>query len=133
MAHRLLAWSVWPLCLAVQTSVVVVAGGSDPNALVRALGLTTIAVILVLVGLEQVLPYRPDWSIRGDREIWRDLGHSVLYTTIGGNVAQLVFLYGFASMLARLGLASGLGLWPVDSPFVVQVLTVVVVKDLLEY
>jgi sterol desaturase/sphingolipid hydroxylase (fatty acid hydroxylase superfamily) len=77
--------------------------------------------------------HRPDWSIRGDREIGRDLGHSVLYTTIGGNVAQLMFLYGFASMLARLGLANGLGLWPVHSPVVVQVLTVVVLGDLLEY
>jgi sterol desaturase/sphingolipid hydroxylase (fatty acid hydroxylase superfamily) len=93
----------------------------------------TIALILVLVGLEQVLPCRPDWSMRTDREIWRDLGHAVLYITIGGSVAQLVFLYGFASMLSRGGLASGLGLWPVNSPLMVQVLTVVVVGDLLEY
>lgn len=133
MGHRILAWSVWPLCLMVATSVVVVAGGADPNSVSRAMGLTIIALILALVGLEHVLPYRPDWSIRGDREIWRDLGHSVLYTTIGGNVAQLVFLYGFASGLARLGLAGGLGFWPVNRPLVVQVLTVVVVGDLLEY
>src|SRR5262249_28768592 len=99
----------------------------------RVMGLTTVGFLLVLLGLEQSLPYRSDWSIRGDREIWRDIGHSVLYTTIGGNVAQLVFLSGFAAVLSQLGLASGLGLWPVTNPFVVQVLMVVVVGDLLEY
>src|SRR5262249_3987049 len=133
MGYRYLAWSLWPLGLAVQTSVVGVAGWSDPSSLVRAMGFTSIAFILVLVGLEQVLPYRPDWSIRGDREIWRDIGHFVLYTTIGGNIAQLVFLYGFASMLSHFGLASGLGLWPVHSPVAVQIVAVVVLGDILEY
>lgn len=133
MSHRFLAWSLWPLGLAVQTSVVVMAGGSDPHAVVRAMGLTSVAFLLALVGLEHILPYRPDWAMRGDREIWRDIGHAVLYTSIGGNVAQLIFLYGFASMLARFGGASGLGLWPVHSPLGVQVLMVVVVGDMLEY
>jgi ornithine lipid hydroxylase len=133
MGHCILAWSLWPLGLAVQTSVVVVAGWSNPHSVVPAMGLTSIALILVLVGLERVVPYRPDWAMRGDRELWRDIGHAVLYTTIGGNVAQLVFLYGFASVLARFGHASGLGLWPVHSPVGVQVLMVVFVGDMLEY
>ena len=85
-----------------------------------ALALLGAAVLLVLVGLEQALPYRQEWSIRGDREIWRDIGHSVLYTSLGGNTAQIVFLYGFASVLSRIGLASGLGIWPVNSPLVMQ-------------
>ena len=71
--------------------------------------------------------------MRGDRELWRDIGHAVLYTTIGGNVAQLVFLYGFAFVLANFGRASGLALWPVHSPVGVQVLMVVLVGDMLEY
>src|SRR5262249_54498751 len=126
MGHRLLAWSVWPLGIAVQTAVVIGAGGSDPNSLVRAMGLTTITVILVLVGLEHVLPYRPDWSIRGDREIWRDLGHAVLYTTIGGNVAQLAILSALPAALSRLGFAGGLALWPASSPPLGQGVGVVV-------
>jgi len=133
MGQRLLAWSLWPLGLAVQTSVVVVAGWSDPRSVVPAMGLTSIALILILVGLEHVLPYRSDWAIRGDRELWRDIGHAVLYTAIGGNVAQLVFLYDFASVLARFGRTRGLGLWPVHSPVGVQVLMVVFVGDMLEY
>src|SRR5262249_60669649 len=116
MGHRLLARSLWPLGLALQTSVIVVAGWSDPNMVGRAMGLTTVGFLLVLLGLEQSLPYRQEWSIRGDREIWRDIGHSVLYTSLGGNLAQIVFLYGFASALSRSGRAGGVGVWAVERP-----------------
>jgi hypothetical protein len=34
-------------------------------------------------------------------------------------------LYGFASALSRLGLAGGLGIWPVNSPLVAQLLIVI--------
>jgi sterol desaturase/sphingolipid hydroxylase (fatty acid hydroxylase superfamily) len=94
---------------------------------------TTVACLLVLLGLEQVLPYRRDWSIRGDREIWRDLGHAVLYTSLGGNIAQLTVLSGLPAALGRLGFAGGLGLWPVGSPLLLQILAVVLLGDLLEY
>jgi len=133
MGHRLLARSLWPLGLALQTSVVVVAVWSAPDSAPRAMGLTTVGFLLALLGLEQALPYRQEWSICGDREIWRDIGHSVLYTSLGGNLAQIVFLYGFASALSRLGLAGGLGIWPVKSPLVAQLLIVMLLGDLLEY
>ncbi len=133
MGRHLLAWLLWPLGLALQASVVVAAGWSEPDSVSRAMGLTTVTFLLVLLGLEQVMPYRQTWSIRGDREIWRDLGHSVLYTIIGGNVAQITFLSGFPWVLSRLGFASGLGIWPVGSPFILQIAAVVLLGDLLEY
>jgi len=40
---RVLASSLWPLGLALQVSVVVVAGWSDPDAVSRVMGATTIA------------------------------------------------------------------------------------------
>ena len=133
MGRRVLAWSLWPLGIALQTSVVVAAGWSDPDAVGRAMGVTTVAFLFVLLGLEQALPYRQDWSVRGDTEIWRDVGHAVLYTSIGGNVTQLVFMSGVASLLATLGFPGGLGVWPVRSPLLVQVIGVVLLGDLLEY
>ena len=133
MGRHALAWSLWPLGLALQASVVVAVAWSDPNAVSRAMGLITVAFLLVLLGLEDVVPYRRDWSIHGDREVWRDLGHSVLYAGIGGNVAQLTWLSGFPLALSRLGFPGGLGLWPVETPLVVQVLLVIVLGDLLEY
>jgi sterol desaturase/sphingolipid hydroxylase (fatty acid hydroxylase superfamily) len=42
-------------------------------------------------------------------------------------------LVGFPSALTRLGFPGGLGIWPVSSPLVLQVLAVVVLGDLLEY
>jgi sterol desaturase/sphingolipid hydroxylase (fatty acid hydroxylase superfamily) len=133
LGHRLLAWSLWPLGMALQASVLVVAGWSDPDSVGRAMGLTTVTFLLLLVGLEQVLPYRHDWSLRGDREMWRDLGHCVLYTSIGGNAAQITFLSSFPWVLSRLGFADGLGIWPVSSPLLVQVVVVVMLGDVLEY
>src|SRR5215472_1846707 len=133
MSRRVLAWSMWPLGLALQASVVVVAGWSDPESVGRAMGLTTVAFLLVLLGLEQILPWRHDWSVRGDREIWRDLGHSVLYTSIGGNLAQITFLSGLPWVLSRLGFASGLGIWPRGSPLLLQGAALMVLGDFLEY
>src|SRR5262249_40605981 len=133
MGHRVLSWSVWPLGMSLQASIIGIAGWSDPNSVGRAMGLTTIAFLFLLLGLEQVLPYREDWSTRGDREIWRDLGHAVLYTSIGGNLAQITFLSGVPWVLSQLGAAGGLGIWPVGSPLLVQVLAVVLLGDLLEY
>src|SRR5262249_5575827 len=61
---RALAPSLWPLGLALQVSVVVGAGRSDPDSVGRAIGITTVAGLLVLLAVEQALPYRRDWSIR---------------------------------------------------------------------
>jgi ornithine lipid hydroxylase len=132
-SHHVLASSLWPLGLALQVSVVAVAGWSDPDLVGHAMGATTVAFLLALLGLEQVLPYRPDWSIRGDREIWRDLGHAALYTGLGGNFAQLTFLSGLPAALSRVGFTGGLGLWPTDSPLLFQLVAVVLLGDFLEY
>src|SRR5262249_20435779 len=127
MSSRWLAWSLWPLGMALQASVPTIAGWTRPDTLGRAMGLMTIALLFLLVALEQTLPYRQDWSIRGDRDIWRDLGHAVLYTGIGSTLAQITFLAGLPSVLSRFGFADGLGLWPERSPFLLQVVTVMLV------
>lgn len=133
LSLRVLASSLWPLGLALQVSVVAAAGWSDPDKVGRATGITTVAGLLVLLGFEQALPYRREWSVRGDREIWRDLGHAVLYSGVGANVAQLAVLSGLPAILSRLGFAGGLGIWPAQSPLALQAPAVVVVGDLLEY
>jgi ornithine lipid hydroxylase len=131
--HRVLAWFAWPLGLVLQVAVVAAVGWRAADAVGGATGLTTVSVLLVLLGLEQALPYRRDWSVRGDREIGRDLGHALLYAGIGGSIAQVAFLSTLPWMLSRLGLARGLGLWPESAPMPLQVLAVVVLGDLLEY
>jgi sterol desaturase/sphingolipid hydroxylase (fatty acid hydroxylase superfamily) len=133
MGRRVLAWSLWPVALSVQIATVVVAGSFSPESVGRTAGLTTVIVLLTLAEIEQVLPYRRDWSVRGDPDVWRDVAHAVLYAGIGGTVAQILFVYGLAAGLSRLGLPGGLAIWPAGSSLVGQALTVVVVGDLLEY
>ncbi len=131
--RHLIPWLLWPLFFVAYLVAMIAIAWSDPASLRNWLGPTTLVLIVALVGLEEVFPYRRDWSIRGDRDIWRDIGHFVLYTNIGAIAAQLVFLAGTTALMTRTALADGLGLWPDESPFVVQVLMVIVLGDLLEY
>src|SRR5262249_18746971 len=113
--------SLWPLGLALQVSAVPVAGWADPDSVGRAMGATTVAFLIVLLGLEQILPYRRDWAVRGDSGIWRDLRHSVLYIRLGAERTQIVFLTGLTAALSCLRIPAGLGLWPVGSSMLVQI------------
>jgi sterol desaturase/sphingolipid hydroxylase (fatty acid hydroxylase superfamily) len=131
--RQFFAWALWPAFFLAYLAAMVTIAWSDPSSLPNWLGITSITLIVVLVGLEEVLPYRRDWSIRGDREIWRDIGHFLLYTNVGAIAAQVVFIAGTIALMARVGFAGGLGVWPIDSPFIVQVLMVIVLGDLLEY
>ena len=134
MWRKVLAWTLWPLFVAVWIFVAVVLGRSaPPDALPAFLGLASLTLILILLGLELVLPFRRDWSLRGDSEVWRDIGHYFVYTQVGGATAQLIFVVGAASLMAQLGFAGGLGVWPSESPLLLQILLVIVLGDLLEY
>jgi hypothetical protein len=59
----------------------------------------------VLLAIEQGLPYRANWSVRGDSEVWRDLGHALAYAALAINVSRVLFLGVLANALFALGLA----------------------------
>jgi sterol desaturase/sphingolipid hydroxylase (fatty acid hydroxylase superfamily) len=133
MREGVLARILWPAGVIAQIGVAAAIGWWRPDLVGRAMGLTAVAMLVALVGIEQALPYRREWSVRGDPDLPRDLSHAVLYTVIGGAVAQVVFVDGLASGLSHLDFAGGLAVWPGTSPMVAQVLLVVVLGDLLEY
>jgi len=124
---------LWPAGVIAQIGIVAMTGWWRPDLVGRAMGLTAVAMLVALIGVEQALPYRGEWSVRGDPDVARDLTHAVLYTAIGGTVAQVVCVDGLASGLAHLGFAKGLGIWPATSLMVAQVLVVIILGDLLEY
>ena len=131
MTRALLAWTIWPLSLsAMILALLLFADVHDPQSLSGTF--TPIAIVLLLgaLGLELVLPYRSDWKVKGDHDVWRDLGHLFLYTVVGGNLAGLIYVTAFGSLIAPLNLS---GLWPSESPLLVQVLIVLVLADFLEY
>jgi sterol desaturase/sphingolipid hydroxylase (fatty acid hydroxylase superfamily) len=133
VARHLFTWSLWPLVFLVYVGALISIAWLAPLSLGNWLPVMGLTVVVFLVGLEEILPYRSDWSVRGDREIWRDIGHTLLYANVGAIVTQLVFLAGATALMIRMGFADGLGVWPDESPFVVQVLLVIVLGDLLEY
>ena len=133
MQTRAFARLLWPLIFGTYVAAMIAVATFDADRLDRWLGPAALTLILVLVGLEELLPYRRDWSIRGDRDTWRDIGHSLLYTNVGAMLAQILFIGGSTALFAWAGFEGGLGWWPSAAPFAVQVLLVIALGDLLEY
>lgn len=131
MIRTILAWTLWPLgVVSVLASILFFADLGSPRSIFEITGRTFLVALVVLLVIELVLPYRTDWKVRGDRDIWRDIGHSVLYGQVGALIASFVFIAGFAAILEPLHLPS---LWPAQSPVIAQVLLVIVVGDFFEY
>ena len=53
-ARQLLAWSLWPLFFVAYLLLMVAIAWSDPSALRNWLGVTTLSIIVALVGLEEI-------------------------------------------------------------------------------
>src|SRR2546428_9431355 len=98
MLKMLFQWSVWPLCLAANAAPVVAAAMFAPQALPQVAAATTVLLIFVLLAIEQLLPYRADWSVRGDSEIWHDVCHTGLYAALAVNASHLIFLVVLAGV-----------------------------------
>jgi len=133
MLKSVVEWSIWPLCLAVNTAPAVAATMFAPHLFPQAAAATTLVLILVLLAIEQALPYRADWSVHGDSEIWRDVGHTLAYAALAINASRVLFLGVLASAISALGLADLFGVWPTASPVWLQTGIVIVLGDALEY
>ena len=133
MMKTLFQWSVWPLCVAVNTAPVVAAEMFAPQALAQVATVTTVLLTFVLLTIEQILPYRDDWSVCGDSEIWRDVGHTVFYAALAVNASRLLFLGALARLISSLNLADLFGIWPGQSPIWLQIAITIVLGDALEY
>ena len=133
MMRRIVEAAIWPLCLIAHTGPIAVAAIVAPQAISQVAAVTTVALLLVLLAIEQAVPYRADWSVRGDREVWRDIGHTFIYAALAMNTARAVFLVVLADAVTSLGLTDVLGLWPIESPVWLQVIAVIIIGDAFEY
>src|SRR5262245_40468426 len=79
MLKSIAEWAVWPVCLTANTAPVVAAAMFAPSLFPQAAAATTLVLLVVLLAVEQALPYRVEWSVRGDSEVWRDVGHTLAY------------------------------------------------------
>ena len=132
-AKKLFSRLVWPLCLAANVAPVVIAATFAPQWLPSVAAATTVTLVLALLVIEQILPYRADWSARGDDEIWRDVGHAVVYAGLAINVARFLFLGMLAGAMSAAGVSDVFGWWPRDAPIWLQIAIVIVLGDFFEY
>jgi ornithine lipid hydroxylase len=130
---RLQLWLVWPLCLAANATPILVAAIWFPEMVSPVSAITTLVLLALVAMLEQLIPYRTEWKLRGDPDIWRDVGHTLAYAALGVNLTRLLFLAVLAKAMSRAGLANILGIWPSRSPQWLQAVLVILAGDMLEY
>lgn len=133
MTRRIVEAAIWPLCLIANTLPIAAAALLAPNAVSQVAAATTAVLLVVLLAIEQALPYRADWSVRGDRDVWRDLGHTFAYAALAMNATRFLFLVVLADAVAALHLTDFFGLWPAGSPVWLQIIVVILIGDALEY
>jgi sterol desaturase/sphingolipid hydroxylase (fatty acid hydroxylase superfamily) len=86
--------------------------------------------LLALAAFELILPYRADWRFPRDEDLWRNIGHTILYGNIGGMAATFLVFAGIAPFVAELGFPS---VWPTSLPVTLQIALVLVIGDFLMY
>ena len=132
MTKPTLNWLLWLAIVATNAAPVIAVTVHAPSLLPVALALTSALLIVLLLGVELALPYRREWSFRGDPEVWRDIGHTVIYGQ-AITLSRLLFLFALAGLLDRMGLLGIANLWPTSGALWLQVLMVIVAGDALEY
>ena len=66
----------------------------------NALALTTVLIILALLVIELLLPYRREWAFRSDPDIWRDIAHTAVYSQ-AITLSRLLFLFVLAGTIEK--------------------------------
>src|SRR5262249_21844449 len=112
--------TAWPLCLLANTAPLVAVALLAPGVLPQAASAVSVGLTLVLLAAESMATDRPDWSVAGDREIWRDVGHVVAYS-IAVMAARLLFLGSLAAALKTVGALDLFGIWPARWPPLAQI------------
>jgi len=130
---RAAGWLIWPACLIAHSGLVVVAALVAPAVLSPLAAATTVLLTVILIAVESWVPYRTDWSLRGDPEVRRDLGHAVMYAGLAVNTSRLVFLVLVPRVLSVVPFTRVFRVWPAASPWWAQILLAIVIGDLLEY
>jgi len=129
--RRVVALTFWPLGVALYVAAVFYLPDMRDFASVSAVvGLGSLASLLVAMAMEPLVPYRADWQLRGDRNAWRNLGHTLLHVQVGMRGATLLIVLVVAPLIAHFSVP---GIWPTQAPYLLQVLLVMVVGDGLMY
>lgn len=121
---------VWPLFVSLLFAALAACTVLGQGAL--ALLVVSPAFMVVLVGLERVLPDRPDAPLWRDPQIANDIGHGIVGQGLAIPLGELL-VGALALVAADLVGPKSAALWPTHWPLALQALALVTVADGLEY
>ena len=122
----------WPAIVVIHTAPIVGTLAHSPTLVPQVASAATLALMVGLVAVERLLPYRVDWAVSGDPDVWRDVAHTAAYA-VAINASRALFLIFLAGEMAQVGIHGVVGLWPTSAPVWLQVCLAVVLGDALEY
>lgn len=129
--RELASWIVWPTTLALFLTAYAWLLHFDYNPGLALFALT-IAHFLVIMGLEILMPARPDWAWNRDRQVVNDLVHGAMLEA-GARLGSATLTIGIAAIAAAATPSGADAVWPVHLPFLVQMAAAVLLYDAVDY
>jgi len=127
----IVSYTLWPVGVGLYVlAVVYLPDMRDAAAVMSVAGIGATVLLVLAVTIELIAPYRADWQLRGDRDVWRNIVHTLLHTQVGMRGGILLLIAVVAPLIARLSLPV---LWPTQAPYLLQVVLVMLLGDGLMY
>ncbi len=98
-----------------------------------ALFVLTIVSLVIIAGLERVLPYRRDWAWWTDGQVVNDLIHGAALSTVGPRLGEILLTSLAATGAAGLATVWEGGLWPAAWPLWTQVVLAILLADFFDW
>lgn len=128
---RLLRTALWPAVVATTTLGFIATAAT--GQLETGLLAVPMVFILVLFGLELVIPDRRGADSARDPQLWNDVFHSAVGQGAGNALGQAVFVFAAALLAGEISERWGSNLWPAHWSIWVQVPLAVVLADGIDY
>ena len=130
-APTLASWIVFPATLiaAIGGAIYSMGAGMDPKLATAVFSAGVTAVVMVL---ERVIPYTPDWN-RSRGDVLPDAGHMTLAMIIVPELTGAALAASLVGASAWLTAWLGMGLWPSTWPLVAQLALALVIGEFGQY
>lgn len=102
------------------------------NPVAAVLGVTVGSIVVIAI-LELLVPFRPDWSWRTDRQAPNDLIHGLMLSVAGPRLGEALIgtsIIGAAAFLAEM---TGEGIWPQAWPLWAQLGLAILIADFFDW
>ncbi|MBK7976518.1 MAG: sterol desaturase family protein [Deltaproteobacteria bacterium] len=129
--RQLVSITVFPVTFLVTHGIAIraLAAGVNPTGVIAAI---TAATVVLVVALERVLPFDPDWNrARGD--VLPDALHNVFSTIVTAQLCQAALLVALAPLAGWLAARTGASWWPLGWSLTAQTALAFAISELGAY